>query len=122
MFFDLARGKIRHSDASKRSNRLEHLNNIKIIGITGTKGKGTTSTLLYKILKACGKNTYLAGNIGKPALELLLKISVDQRNNQRKSASTFVILELSSFQIQDLNQSPDIAVVLDTFPGPFGHS
>lgn len=77
----------------------------KIIGITGTKGKGTTSTLLYKILKAAKKDVYLAGNIGKPAIELLSKI-------KKKS---IVILELSSFQLQDLRKSPNIAVVLDTF-------
>ncbi|MDP3014948.1 MAG: UDP-N-acetylmuramoyl-L-alanine--D-glutamate ligase [bacterium] len=78
----------------------------QVIGITGTKGKGTTSTLLYKILKACDKNTYLAGNIGKPAIEILPKL----KNN------SVVILELSSFQLQDLTQSPDIAVFLGIFP------
>ena len=81
----------------------------KIIGITGTKGKGTTSTLLYQILKSAKKDVYLAGNIGKPAIELLPKI-------KKKS---IVILELSSFQLQDLNPpagGPDIAVILDIFP------
>ena len=79
-----------------------------IIGITGTKGKGTTSTLLYKILKATKKDVYLAGNIGKPAIEILPKLKKD----------SIVILELSSFQLQDLNPSaggPDIAVVLNIF-------
>jgi UDP-N-acetylmuramoylalanine--D-glutamate ligase len=85
----------------------------KIIGITGTKGKGTTATLLYKILKACGKNVYLAGNIGKPAIELLSKIRINQPNPHK---SAFVILELSSFQLQDMKVSPQIAVVLDVFP------
>jgi len=84
-----------------------------IIGITGTKGKGTTATLLYKILKACGKNVYLAGNIGKPAIELLSKIRINQPNPHK---SAFVILELSSFQLQDMRVSPEIAVVLDVFP------
>jgi len=78
----------------------------KIIGITGTKGKGTTATLLYKILKACNKPVYLAGNIGKPAIEILNKL---KRNS-------IVILELSSFQLQDLKKSPAIAVILDIFP------
>ncbi len=78
----------------------------RVIGITGTKGKGTTATLLYKILKTCKKPVYLAGNIGKPALEILPKIN-------KKS---IVILELSSFQLQDLKVSPEIAVVLETFP------
>lgn len=75
----------------------------KIIGVTGTKGKGTTSTLIYKMLKAAGKNTFLAGNIGKPMLKLL----------PRLKAGDWVCLELSSFQLQDLNASPHLAVVLD---------
>ena len=78
----------------------------QIIGITGTKGKGTTSTLLYKILKVCGKDIYLAGNIGKSAIEILPKLK----------KNSIAILELSSFQLQDLNYSPNIAVVLDIFP------
>ncbi|MCL5262044.1 MAG: UDP-N-acetylmuramoyl-L-alanine--D-glutamate ligase [Patescibacteria group bacterium] len=77
-----------------------------IVGITGTKGKGTTSTLLYKILKAAGKDVYLAGNIGTPALRILPKL-------KKNSVS---ILELSSFQLQGLQASPDIAAVLDVFP------
>lgn len=78
----------------------------KIIGVTGTKGKGTTSTLIYKILEAAGKKVFLAGNIGTPALDILKKID-------RK---TYVILELSSFQLQDLHASPEVAVVLEIFP------
>ena len=78
----------------------------QIIGITGTKGKGTTSTLLYKILKNCGHDVYLAGNIGKPAIEIL-------KNLKKKSIS---ILELSSFQLQDLKVSPSIALILNIFP------
>lgn len=77
----------------------------KIIGITGTKGKSTTSTLIYKILKAAGLDAILAGNIGKPAIDILLKLKKD----------SVVILELSSFQLQDLKHSPDVAVVLDIF-------
>ncbi|MBU6500310.1 MAG: UDP-N-acetylmuramoyl-L-alanine--D-glutamate ligase [Patescibacteria group bacterium] len=77
-----------------------------IIGVTGTKGKGTTSTLLYKILKASGRRVLLAGNIGKSALEILPRL----KNN------SLVVLELSSFQLQDLTLSPHIAVVLDIFP------
>lgn len=77
-----------------------------VIGITGTKGKGTTSTLIYKILKVTGKDVYLAGNIGKPAIDILPKL--------KKNSIT--VLELSSFQLQDLKHSPHIAVVLDMFP------
>lgn len=73
-----------------------------VIGITGTKGKGTTSTLIYNILKAANIDAYLAGNIGTPMLEILPKLS-------QKSVA---VLELSSFQLMDLNKSPHIAVVL----------
>jgi len=75
----------------------------KIIGVTGTKGKGTTSTLIYELLKAGGHDVYLAGNIGKPMLELLSVVN----------DKSYVILEMSSFQLIDMEVSPHIAVVLN---------
>lgn len=77
----------------------------KIVGITGSAGKTTTATLLYKILKAAGKDVCLAGNIGKNPLALL----------PRLSKKSITILELSSFQLQDLDRSPEVAVVLDVY-------
>lgn len=76
----------------------------KIIGVTGTKGKGTTSSLIYEILKADGKDVYLGGNIGSSPLTFL-----DDLN-----PFSWVVLELSSFQLQDLTISPHVAVVLMT--------
>jgi len=73
-----------------------------IIGVTGTKGKGTTATLIYEMLKATGKTVYVGGNVGKPILSIVDRIEDDQ----------WVVLELSSFQLEDLTQSPHIAVVL----------
>lgn len=75
----------------------------RTIGVTGTKGKGTTSTLIYEILKADGRDAYLTGNIGKPSLELLPKLN----------ENSWVVMELSSFQLIDLTKSPHIAVVLN---------
>ncbi len=76
----------------------------KTIGVSGTKGKGTTSTLIYKMLKKSGKDVYLGGNIGEPPINFLDKL---KRNS-------IVVLELSSFQLQDLKISPDYAVLLNT--------
>ncbi|MBU2051921.1 UDP-N-acetylmuramoyl-L-alanine--D-glutamate ligase [Patescibacteria group bacterium] len=75
----------------------------KIIAVTGTKGKGTTTSLIYQILQNDGQSAYIAGNIGKPMLSLL----------PRLKGGDWVCLELSSFQLQDLTKSPHIAVVLN---------
>lgn len=74
----------------------------KIIGITGTKGKSTTSTLIYQMLKKEGKNVHFGGNIGQSPLDFL-----DTLDDQ-----SWIVLELSSFQLQDLKMSPHIAVLL----------
>lgn len=73
-----------------------------IIGVTGTKGKGTTSTLIYEMLKKSGRKSYLGGNIGTPLLSQVDTIDV----------ADWVVLELSSFQLEDLHASPHVAVVL----------
>ncbi len=74
----------------------------EIIGVTGTKGKGTTSSLIYEMLKKQGFDAYLGGNIGKPPFAFL-----DQLTPKSK-----VVLELSSFQLEDVTRSPHIAVML----------
>lgn len=74
----------------------------KTIGVTGTKGKSTTSTLIYEMLKKAKKDVYLGGNIGEPAINFLDKLN----------DASWTVLELSSFQLQDIRKSPNIAVVL----------
>lgn len=76
-----------------------------VVGVTGTKGKGTTATLIYQILKKAGLNVKLVGNIGRPVFLALLK---------SKPADIFVY-ELSSHQLLNLKKSPQISVFLNLF-------
>lgn len=77
-----------------------------VIGVTGTKGKSTTSSLIYAILKTAGKDVHLCGNIGSPAIDYL----------DIAKKSTIFVLEMSSYQLQDCTVSPHIAVVTSFFP------
>ena len=78
----------------------------KIIGITGSDGKTTTTTLISEIIKAGGYECYVGGNIGTPLFTKLKDIMPDD----------VVVLELSSFQLMGMEISPDIAVITNISP------
>lgn len=88
---------------------LDYVNPNQLIGITGTKGKSTTSSLIYEVLKASGKKVIHAGNIGKSVLDALSNIDKE----------TLVVLEISSFQLEAFKEhkiSPHTAVVTNIHP------
>ena len=78
----------------------------KVIGITGSDGKTTTTTLIYNIIKDAGYNCYLGGNIGIPLFTKVAEMKPED----------YIILELSSFQLMGMKISPSISVVTNVTP------
>lgn len=76
------------------------------IAITGSDGKTTTTTLISKILEADGKKVFLGGNIGAPLLPRIYQMNADD----------YAVVELSSFQLQVMDRSPEIAVITNITP------
>ena len=83
----------------------------QVIGITGTKGKSTTSTLIYHLIKESGNDAILAGNIGIPILDCVNDI------NER----TIIVYELSAHQLQFINRSPHVGILLNVFEEHLDH-
>ena len=78
----------------------------KIIAVTGSDGKTTTATLIAEFLKAAGKTIYLGGNIGTPLLPVCDQMTADD----------IVVVELSSFQLMDMERSAHVAVITNLSP------
>lgn len=83
-----------------------------IIGITGTKGKSTTSSLMYQVLKDQGHDVYLLGNIGKPIFDDIENFTIN----------TTLVIEMSSHQLEFIHNSPHIAVILNLFQDHLDHA
>ena len=91
---------------------LKFINPKTIIAVTGTNGKTTTTTLIYKIIKKQYPNTVVAGNIGYPVTSIINKIN----------KNTILVLELSSYQLEDSpNFKPEISVSLNITPDHLKH-
>ena len=78
----------------------------RLIGVTGSDGKTTTTTIIAEFLKEAGKNVYVGGNIGRPLLADVADMVEED----------YAVLELSSFQLMTMDQSPHIAVVTNISP------
>jgi UDP-N-acetylmuramoylalanine--D-glutamate ligase len=77
-----------------------------IVGITGSSGKSTTTTLVGEILKGAGRQVHVGGNLGTPLIELV----------DTMASTDLVVLELSSFQLEFMRRSPYVAAILNITP------
>ena len=103
---ELVREKERGAYITTEVEEVLKLSPAKTIGVTGSDGKTTTTTLIDLVLRSNGYKTYLGGNIGVP---LFTKIGGMTKDD-------VVVLELSSFQLMDMDVSPDIAVITNISP------
>lgn len=88
------------------------INSKNVIGITGTKGKSTTSTLIYNVIKEQNDNVYLAGNIGIPIFDIL--DSFDEES--------LIVIEMSSHQLEFVHHSPHIGIILNLYEDHLDHA
>lgn len=105
-FPEIVRARQRGAVISTEVDLFMHLCRAPIVGITGSSGKTTTTTLTGAILEAAGFKTYVGGNIGRPLIDIVDSIP----------ESAVVVLELSSFQLELVTRSPRIAVVTNISP------
>lgn len=78
----------------------------KAIGVTGTEGKTTTTSIIAQIIEYSGRRCFLGGNIGKPIFNQIDNITPDD----------VIVVEMSSFQLMDMDVSPNISVVTNIYP------
>ena len=104
-FSEIQKVKAKVASLSKLFFEVAHRKNATIVGITGSVGKTTTATLLFKMLKSAKKKVFLSGNIGINPLAHIKELNL----------RSIVVMELSSFQLEDLEASPRIAIVLDIY-------
>ena len=81
------------------------------VGVTGTKGKSTTASFIYHVLKCLNKDTLIAGNIGVPFFDIMENITVE----------TKIVLELSSHQLEFIHKAPHISILLNLFEEHLDH-
>ena len=103
---ELVREKERGTYITTEVEEVLKLSPAKTIGVTGSDGKTTTTTLIDLVLRSNGYKTYLGGNIGVPLFTKIGEMTKDD----------VVVLELSSFQLMDMDVSPDIAVITNISP------
>lgn len=100
---------------NKITSQLElmlEVNRENIIGVTGTKGKSTTSSLIYNILKENECDCYLLGNIGKPLFDDI----------ENYKSDTKLVIEMSSHQLEFIKNSPHIGIILNLFEDHLDHA
>ncbi|MCR5041200.1 MAG: UDP-N-acetylmuramoyl-L-alanine--D-glutamate ligase [Clostridia bacterium] len=82
----------------------------RVVGVTGTKGKTTTTTLTYSLMAAAGEDAHLCGNMGIPVLDFI---------DLPEDAAA--VIEMSSHQLQFTRSSPDVAIVTNLYPEHLDH-
>lgn len=99
-------GKKFKAEITSQFDLLLRFGNVKLIGITGTKGKSTTSSLIYEIIKNQINNAFYVGNIGMPVFDY-----IEEFNEE-----SLIVAEMSAHQLNDLHNSPFIGIILNLFP------